>query len=187
MNEINKHKRVWRTAALLLLVLATFGPWAFDMIHVPVSYGCSPPNQRLEGGFCGVPLAGVWILAFIVGGFILSAIGLVMETLTFADVADAARALRALPFFFLLFPLVLPYLTIIPLILRKERQRPMFHMVTWGLAAAAACLFLGLSSFSRAHWALWGILLYIGLAVSMLVLELVALVASRKPGQASLG
>jgi hypothetical protein len=65
----------------------------------------------------------------------------------------------------------------------------MFHVVAWGLAVGIGLL-LGLSGswrlslvFSRLFWVLWGIWLYIGLAGSALILEVLALVAGRRPDQ----
>jgi hypothetical protein len=85
-------------------------------------------------------------------------------------------------------PLILPFLALLLSILRRDRQQ-LFHVLAWGLAALAAGLFLALGndSFSRAHWALWGILLYIGLAVAVLILELIVLVGSRRQIQTSQG
>jgi hypothetical protein len=184
MNEINKHKRVWRTAALVLLVMAFIGPWAFEEIHVPAEYPCSPPYTRVEGDFCSVPgWKGTHVLIIIVGGFFASIVQLVTGSGPFFP-DPAGSLLRA----FFLLPLILPFLALLLSILRRDRQQ-LFHVVAWGLAALAAGLFLALGndSFSRILWALWGILLYIGLAVSMLALELLALVASRKSVHASLG
>ena len=58
---INEHKRIWRTAVLVLLIIAMTGPWSFDLINVPAEYPCSLPNYRLEGDFCGIPFSGIWI------------------------------------------------------------------------------------------------------------------------------
>lgn len=182
VNAINKSKRIWRTAALLLLLVALFGPWAFDRIHVPVKYTCSPPNFRLEGDFCGtLGWKGIHILIFIVGGFFAAIVQLVTGTgAFFPDPAEAI--LRA----FFLLPLVLPFLAALLSIFHRD-GRQMFHVLAWGLAVMAASLFLSLSSFSRMHWLLWGIWLYIGLAVAVLILELITLQESRRQIRASQG
>lgn len=182
LSAINNSKRIWRTAALLLLLVASFGPWAFDRIHVPAEYPCSPPNFRLEGEFCGVPgWKGMHILIFIVGGFFAGIVQLVTGAgAFFPDPAEAL--LRA----FFLLPLVLPFLAVLLSIFHRD-GRQVFHVMAWGLAVAAAGLFLSLSNFSRSHWVLWGIWLYIGLAVAVLILELITLVGSRKQIQTSQG
>jgi hypothetical protein len=48
---IDKHKKYWRAALLVLLLAAFIGPWAFDPINVPAEYPCSAPFVRLGGDF----------------------------------------------------------------------------------------------------------------------------------------
>jgi hypothetical protein len=60
MSWLNQNARLWRIIILVLLVLTFIGPWGYDRINVPAQYECSPPNFRLEGDFCGMPLPGVW-------------------------------------------------------------------------------------------------------------------------------
>ncbi len=185
INKLDEHKRIWRTAALLLLLVAFIGPWAIDRTHVPAEYPCSPPNFRLEGDFCGAPgWKGMHILIFVVGGFFTSIIQLMMgsdsDLSFFPD--PVGTLLRA----FFLLPLILPFLAALLSILHRD-GRQVFHVAAWGLAVAAAGLFLSLSSFSGMYWVLWGIWLYIGLAVAVLILELIALVGSRKQIQTSQG
>jgi hypothetical protein len=85
MSWINKHKRVWRVAILVLLLVAIMGPWTFDRINVPSEYPCSTPNIRLEGDFCGTPMSGIWIFSWMVGGFINAGVGLVTSALGFTE------------------------------------------------------------------------------------------------------
>jgi len=100
----------------------------------------------------------------------------------FTDVA------RVLLFSLLLLLLVAPFFSTLLLILGGDRRRwRMFHVVAWGLAVGIGLL-LGLSGswrlswvFSRLFWVLWGIWLYIGLAGSALILEVLVLVAGRRP------
>jgi hypothetical protein len=180
MSWINKHKRVWRVAILVLLLVAIMGPWTFDRIHVPSEYPCSAPNIRLEGDFCGTPMSGIWIFSWIIGGFINTGVGLVTGATVFAD--RGGEFLREFLFIMVLLLLVLPFFSTLLLILRGDRRRrQMFHVAAWDLAAGAGLL--GTSSFSRLHWALWGIWLYIGLAVSALILEVLTLAAERRPRQ----
>jgi len=181
MSWINEHKRVWRVAILVLLLVAIMGPWTFERINVPSEYPCSAPNIRLEGDFCGTPMSGIWIFFWIIGGFINAGVGLVTGATVFAD--RGGEFLRAFLFIMVLLLFVLPFFSTLLLIVRGDRRRrQMFNVATWDLAAGAGLL-LGRSSFSRLHWALWGIWLYIGLAVSALILEVLALAAERRPRQ----
>lgn len=181
MTWINEHKRIWRTAALLLLVVAFIGPWAFDRINVPAEYPCSLPNERLEGDFCGIPLSGIWIFAAVIGLFGSSTAALITGARAFTDAG------RELLFSLRLLLLFLPIFTTLFLNLRGERWQ-MFHVVACGLATAIG-LFLGLSGFasSAPPPKLWGLWLYFGVVASVLILELLGLVASKSAVQASLG
>jgi hypothetical protein len=67
---------------------------------------------------------------------------------------------------------MLPFVSTVFLMLRGEspRQR-VLHLGACGLAAGAG-LYIGLSSHPRLFWALWGVWLYIGVAASAPMLEL---------------
>jgi hypothetical protein len=176
MSWINKHLRVWRVAILVLLLVAIMGPWTFDRTHVPAEYPCAP-HVRLEGDFCGTPLSGIWVFSWMVGGLINLGVRLATGATAFTDGA------RELLFSLLLLLLVAPFFSTLPLILGGDRRRwRMFHVVAWGLAVGIGLL-LGLSGSSRLFWVLWGIWLYIGLAGSALILEVLVLVAGRRPDQ----
>jgi len=183
MSWINKHQRVWRVVILVLLLIAMLGPWAFDLINVPSEFSCSP-NVRLEGDFCGMPLSGIGVFSGMVGGLINLGVRLATGATAFTDVP------RELLFSLLLLLLVAPFFSTLPLILGGDRRRwRVFHVVAWGLAVGIGLL-LGLSGssrlfwvFSRLFWMLWGIWLYIGLAGSALILEVLVLVAGRRPDQ----
>jgi hypothetical protein len=177
MSWINKHKRVWRVAILVLLLVAIMGPWTFDRINVPSEYPCSTPNIRLEGDFCGTPMSGIWIFFWMVGGFINASVGLVTGAMGFTEWT------RAFLFSLRLFPLLLPFFSTLLLILGGDhRRRQMFHLAAWGLASGIGLL-IGISSYPKLFWVLWGVWLYIGLAASALILEVLVLVAGRSPSQ----
>jgi hypothetical protein len=177
MSWIDKHKNAWRVAILVLLPVAISGPWTFDQILVPSEYPCSAPNIRLDGDFCGTPLPGTWFFRWIVIGFVYAS----------AELATGAMGLvewvREFLFDLLLFLLVLPWFSTLFLILRGDRRRwQVFSIAAWGLAVGIGLL-IGLSSYPRWFWVLWGIWLYIGLAVSALLLEVLTLAAGRRPSQ----
>ena len=177
MSWINEHKNVGRVAVLMLLLVAMMGPWAFDLINVPAEYPCSAPNIRLDDDFCGTPLPGIWFFRWMVNGFVYASAGLVTGAMGFVEWT------RVFLFSLLLFLLVLPFFSTLLLILRRDRRRrQVFNVVAWGLAAGIGLL-IGLSRYPKLYWALWGIWLYIGLAASALILEVLALVAGRRPSQ----
>jgi hypothetical protein len=174
---INEHKNVWRVAVLVLLLVAIMGPWFFDVIYAPGESQCSAPFIWLKEDFCGKPLPGITFFAFMAGAFINISFELVTGAIVLTDRA------REFVFSLSVFLFVLPLFSTL-LLIRGEgsRRRQVFHVAAWGLAALSA-LPLAIYHFSRAHWALWGIWLYIGLAASALILEVLALVAGRKPSQ----
>jgi len=174
MSWINKHKRVWRVAILVLLLVALMGPWAFDLIDVPSEYPCSAPFIRLEGYFCGMPLSGVGAYSWMVTaseGLLRGAVSLVDWVRGFLDG--------------LLWSLfLLPFISTLLLILRGDRQRrQVFNVAAWGLATGIGLLLIGMSIYPKLFWVLWGIWLYIGLAASALILEVLTLAAGRRPSQ----
>ena len=174
---INEHKNGWRVALLVVVLVAFMGHWTFDVIYVPSEYSCSAPNIRLDDDFCGTPLPGTWWLYWMVIGFVYASAGLVTGTMVFVELADVFRVSL------LLFLLVLPFLSTLLLILRGDRRRrQIFNIVAWGLAAGIA-LWIGMSSYPRLFWVLWGIWLYIGLAASALILEVLTLARGRRPSQ----
>jgi hypothetical protein len=178
---INEHKKVWRVAVLVLLLVAIMGPWAFDRVNVPSEYPCSPPDVRLEGDFCGLPVRGITVFCFMAVAFINISVELVTGATVLTD--------RAREFLFSMFlPLVvLPFVSTFLLILRGDRRRrQVFGIVTWGLATGVGLLagvLVGLSSGLKYFWFLWGIWLYIGLAAIALVLEVLTLAVGKRLSQ----
>jgi hypothetical protein len=166
MKWIREHKQAWRIGLLLLLCLAFLGPWVFDLIVVPAQYNCQYPNMRLHGDYCGVPLPGIWILAMLGGWFI----GLFLSQ----GSLDSLRPLL------LVLPL-LPVISTLLLILRGDRKLGQVFQLVALVAALAFGLFLGLSSYPRLFWVLWGVWLYVVLAIAAITLEGVTLRARPLP------
>jgi hypothetical protein len=168
MSWINEHKRVWRVAVLMGLVVAAMGPWAFDLLSVPAEYPCSAPYIRLHDDFCGEPLPGALILLAASRGL------LCMEW----------RWALALPIGLFLSMFVLPSFITLLLILRRDRRsRQVSSIFAWGLAAG-----IGLTVEASTYpWLFraWGIWLFIGVAVSALILEVLTLAAGRRPNRGS--
>lgn len=172
MSWINEHQRGWRTGLLLLAAVALAGPWLVDTIHVPAEFACSPPNVRLEGDFCGTPLPGIMIFMTLIGGF--------AELSRAVALNELPRALQVFPVLAAVALSLLPLFTTLILIISHGR-RFRLQVAVWG-AAAISSPFLALTILSRPHLALWGIWLYVGLAVGALVLEMSAFVADKQSG-----
>lgn len=181
MLRLDKYKRVWRVALLLLLITAFIGPWAFEQINVPSKYPCSPPFIRLEGDFCGEPMSVMWILPLMITGMIYSSLGLVTGDIGFIT------WVRQLLYSSFLFLLMLPIFTTILLIRGRDSRRLIFsHLIAWGLAGAiAGAMVLPLVTVysSTQLWVLWGAWLYIGLAICALIFETLTLAARRSFNQ----
>lgn len=159
---------------LLLAAVAFAGPWLFERIHVPAQYACSPPTVRLEGDFCGTPFPGVFIFLTIIGAF--------FELVRALTLAELSRALQIFSVLLVLVLALLPLFTTLILVL-SQGGRFKSQVVAWGVAAVCGPVF-ALIVVSRPRAALWGLWLYIALAVSALALELSALAADRKSGLA---
>ena len=175
MSWINEHQRNWRIALLLLMIVAFMGPWAFDLINVPSEYECSAPFVRLEGDFCGGPLSGIGLFFWISSSFISIGIGLATGEFVFFE------RIRELLISLLLFLPLLPIFSTLLLILRGDHQRrQVFTIIAWILAISGG-LFLGISNsiYPRLVWAVWGLWLYIGLAISALILEIIVILSIR--------
>jgi hypothetical protein len=183
LSRINEHKNAGRVAVLMGLVVAAMGPWTFtDLLHVPSEYSCSAPFIRFDDDFCGTPLSGIWILLGLVTQFIYASAGLVTGAMGLVEWASWAL--------FSLFPflLVLPFFSTLLLILRGDRRRRQaFNVAAWGLAAGTGLTgkLTGFFRYTKPFWLSWGIWLYIGLAASALTLEVLALVAGRRPNRGS--
>ena len=169
MAWIAQHKTVWRVAILGVALVALMGPWIFDLTTVPSEYTCSAPHVRLDNDFCGLPLPGTWLLQFLPIWFIS-----VSGRLVAGDGNAVQQARESLTGLIPLL-LVLPFFSTLLLILRGDRRRrQVFNVVAWGLAAGIGLL-IGVSRYPRLYWALWGVWLYIALAASALILEVLTL------------
>ena len=178
MTWINEHKNEWRLISLVLFVIAMAGPWTYDLINVPAEFACSAPYIRLQGDYCGMPHSGMGILPGLIGDSFNLAVNLVSGSTTINILGQ--RFIISLRHNLPLSTL----LSTLALILRKnQNQHRISLLVVWSLAAISI---LSWSLILPDQWRLsplWGYWLYVGLAVSMLVLE--AVLAARK-GSASI-
>lgn len=172
MSWLYKHKRSWRLVSLILLGAAAFGPWAFDRINVPAQYPCS---YRLEGDFCGIPLSGIWMLFWLGAFFSGLTVGMVTGITTLRDLIPALFALLSVLVF------ILPFFSTLLLLWRGNQGRwQIFPLIVWCLAIVSSVL-LGTSGFLlMPRWALWGLWLYLGLAFTMVILEISVLLKNHQ-------
>jgi hypothetical protein len=171
MTWIEEHKGIWRVTIIVLLLVSLIGPWVYDQIWVPSDYTCSAPFIRLDGDFCGTPKSGIWLYRWIIGGLIE---GLVTGEFVFSDVI---REFLMSSLFFLPF---LPVVSTAHMILRGDRKPwRIVNILVWGLIVGLILVW-GLSSYPKLFWVLWGIWLYILLAASGLILEVLTLAKGRK-------
>lgn len=175
MPWILEHKNIWRALLLGMLLVALLGPWAFDKLSVPAEYPCGSPTVRLSGDFCGYPLSGLWILGGFVSELINRIGALSAGIMTASDIDVGSKILLSVVL------LVLPFFSTLLLILTGSRHRlQTFNIVAWGLALGFVVLFEFITSFSSLYWSLWGLLLYAGLAIAALTLELATLAADKR-------
>ena len=169
MAWIEKYRRNLRVVIILLLMLAFLGPWAFDLLNVPAKYDCGPLNIRLEGDFCGSPIIGIQVLFWIIGGFFNLIVGFIRGEIAFIQ-TDFSFWI-GLIYSLILILLILPIFNILFMILRGDRPRlQKFHLVVCGLNLIPVLL-VGLSRFTIINFALWGVWLYLGVLLSILILE----------------
>ena len=168
MSWLNRHKRVWRMIILILLLVAMAGPWWFDLINVPAQFKCSTA-VRLEGDFCGIPIAGSWMPLTVLGGLV----PMIVESLT--GTAVLTNRIRDLFISLLMLLPVLPFISSLRMILGKQNHCwQVFHIIALGLAICYPLFMganLGVAGYSGVWWMLWGLWLYIGVTVIALVLE----------------
>jgi hypothetical protein len=170
---IRKHKNIGRVAALIALLVAIMGPWLYSADGAPPAEWCRAPNFLLENERCVGLVSGATVLTFIGWAFV-SVIAALASGATFFP--DRAREFLAVFLFVASVCLIaLPFLSTLFLIRRGDSIRlRVFHVVAWGFAAILGLLPVILDSALRSG-RFWGIWLYIGLAISMLTLEILAL------------
>ena len=169
MAWIKKNRRAWRIALLILMLVALMGPWTFDRLYVPSEYECSAPNIRLDGNFCGVPLSGVSVFFWMSSGLIPLTVGVITGEVIFSE-----RSREFLLLLLLFLPLLPIFSTLLLIPQNDQQPRQVFTIIAWALAIGMV-LFWWKNSYPNLLWVLWGIWLYIGLAVNALILEIITL------------
>lgn len=150
-------RKVIRFFAFLVFVAALTGPWAFDSVNVPAKYAC---DYRLESDFCGIPMSGFQVLAWVGSGIVDALFNSI----------DQHRISEYLLEFFFLLP-VFPFISNILMILKQKSQLLQFiNVICWALAGLLFLLLLLIGLGAKANFG-WGIWLYDGLAIGMACTE----------------
>jgi hypothetical protein len=161
-------------AILILLVISMLGPWMFDLINVPAEFTCSKPNVRLYGDFCGLPLSGFEFFKLFIGGFFY-----MLFTLTTGSFLNYPRELLVGRYVLSLIPVI----TSLLLLWKKEtRLLPTINLIAWILALIPPLLMFVLLAVQRSGYIfrLWGLWLYILVAISTVAFEINKFRSERK-------
>jgi len=171
MSFIVEDKVFWHRIILALFILSLLGPWMYDRINVPAEYPCEKPFIRLEGDFCGYPMSEFLIGFPFTGRFFIILWELITGTFT-GQARELFVGLFLLP--------ILPFFTTILLIWKKETRRlQMIDLVAWILALIPTLtVFIFLIKLQTIY--LWGLWLYILLAISALIFEISVLKSTSK-------
>jgi hypothetical protein len=161
-----------RTLILALFILSMLGPWTFDLINVPAQYPCDTPFVRLYGDFCGLPLSGFTMIKLAAGG-LFSILSELVE-------GRFAAGSSLLIFLTGILVIVLPFFsTLLLLVNRNSSRRQIIHVVVWALACLPTLtLFIfqiSSDQSARFFYLLWGLWLYILVAISTVLFEILAL------------
>ncbi|HSK65758.1 MAG TPA: hypothetical protein VK888_02440 [Anaerolineales bacterium] len=165
MAWLGRDRNFVRITLLLLLAISILGPWAFDRIHVPAEYTCEPPFVRLDGDFCGSPMSWLSLFSWFTDGFLTTLRHLIAGLF-------AGRAREFLAVLLVMLP-VLPFFSMLLLIWRKNSARlKTIHLIAWGLGSLFPLLILTFE-WNGPVTKLWGLWLYILLAIGALLVEII--------------
>ena len=169
MSFVVKNKGLWRKFVLILFLLSMLGPWAFDQLNVPAQYPCAPPSIRLQGDFCGYPRSGFKTLLWFAGGLFNLLDGLVRGNFV----------MRPPEFITLVswWIIVLPFFSMLLLLWNTNSRRlQTINLIAWSIASfPALALFLlqtNSDQFVQLAYGLWGIWLYILVAIVTTIFEI---------------
>lgn len=180
MSFNSRNTPLLRWLILALLVVAVLGPWMMDMINVPAQYSCDKPFVRLYGDFCGYPMSGFGAIAWITSGFLYT-----LNELIRGNIATVFPNLIALIFVCII---VFPFLSTILLTSKKTSRRfQIINLSVWGVACLASLIIFALQSqseqFIQYFFLLWGLPLYIFVAIGAVVLEALVFTSSTRASQ----
>lgn len=160
MSTLKKNTHIWRVIILILLLVAILGPWTYSPIQTPAGHDCDGSRIRLQEDLCGTPLSLRFIASRAVAG----------ATPNILSGHAALPGLIPMPYNFLLY--FLPFATTLLLFWRNDGA-PLRALNAVGLGLV---LLQGIVLFSRTplrlHALPWGLLLYLVVACSALLVEL---------------
>lgn len=161
---LNEHRRTLRMALLALLTVAFAGPWTYTSDGVPPPEWCRRPLILLENGHCVRLVSGLSVLTFGTGALLSLSAQLVTGAMGMGRVREFLVVLCLVP--------ALPVFSTLTVLWRSGFTRlRVAHTIAWGLAAVCSLLLLLTASWP-ALGRVWGVWLYVGLAMSALILEL---------------
>ena len=176
---MNDTRVLWRILVLPLFLISLLGPWMFDVVFVPAQFTCEAPFIRLNSDFCGIPLSGFETILWFVGGV----------SYTFGELLKGNFASQVPELLMLMgiSIIVLPSFSSF-LLVWKQHSRPLqtIDRLGWGLAGLLALTMFRLQ-LERGHFVqlsywLWGLGLYILLAISVIGMEILTWRWDTKPG-----
>lgn len=180
MSWIYNNRRFFRIAVLLLFLVSLFGPWAFDLLNVPAQFPCGWPTVRLKGDFCGYPMSGFGAFIWANSGFFY-----ILDDLIRGNIARRIPELISLIFTWII---ILPFFSTLLLIWNKNSRRlQTINLIAWGLACipALTLFILQTNRDELVHflYLLWGVWLYILVAIGTFIFEILVLRSDTKPSR----
>ena len=172
MAWISEHRNIWRLGALLGVVAAIVGPWAFTSDGIGPTETCDIPLVLLENDRCVKLVSGASVSAFIASASAQISWDLLAGRAALADRGSETIGLAL--FTACGFLLLLPVLSTLLLVVGRDRQLRALHLVAWGLAGLVALILAVILGAQGLHVKLWGPWLFVGLAALALALELLA-------------
>jgi hypothetical protein len=178
MSFIIENNVLRRKLVLALFIVSMLGPWTFDLLNVPAQYPCDMPSVRLYGDFCGYPMSGFGAVKWAAGGFFY-----ILDELTKGNFAARIPELITL---ICMWIIVLPFFSILLLIgNRNSRRLQIINVIVWGLACLPTLTMFILQTnrdqFVQFFYLLWGLWLYILLAIGTIIFEILVLRLNIKP------
>ena len=172
MSWIIAHRVTLRRILLALLLAGIAGPWVFDKINVPAEYTCQPPNYRLYGDFCGVPLSGAYVAWAILSEWLRS----------FNMAISGMDPLRAVLIRWLALVIFLPYASSILLLLRPNSRRASIFQIFACVLAIGLGVLLSFNTDPNLLLVIWGVWLYALAALDFAALEILLLARKTPAG-----
>ncbi len=177
MLKLRLHINGWQLLIFALVIVAIIGPWWYDLINVPAQYPCS---HRLYGDYCGIPMSGIWIFVILISRIFELTLGIFNGNTVSSNTGNAL--LEIFLVVLIIISLGLPLVSQWLLIVRGDRlRRQWFQIIAWSLSAGAGLWFFVTNLISyRWPWELWGLWLYIGLAVCVMIFEILKLAQGKR-------